>query len=57
MDEKRIRHHKMTFTVVVVMITLMFAVAMDGAGKDVTWHVYACLALACATVCFVIWRL
>lgn len=56
MDEKRIRHGKVTFNVVAVMITLMFAIAMDGAGKDVTWHVYACLALTCATVCFVIWR-
>lgn len=57
MDDERIRHHKVTFTVVMVAVAMLFAIAMDGAGEDTTWHVYACLALAFAIPCFVVWRI
>lgn len=57
MDEKRSRHHKITFTVVIMAVFLILAIAMDGAEKVITWHVYACLALTCAIPCFVVWRI
>lgn len=57
MNEKRIRHHNVTFTVVMVAVALFFAIAMDGSGVDITWHHYACLALAFAIPCFVVWRI
>ncbi len=57
MDDKRIRHHNVTSTVVLVAAALFFAIVMDGAGEDITWHHYACLSLACATACFVVWRI
>lgn len=57
MDERRIRHHKVTFTVVLVMTYLMFAIVLDSMDEVVTWHAYACLALAYATACFVAWRI
>jgi len=56
MDEKRIRHLNVTFTVVMVAVALFFAIAMDTCN-DVTWHHYACLALVFAIPCFVIWRI
>jgi hypothetical protein len=57
MDEKRTSHHKVTFTVVMAAVTLIIAIAMDGAEEVITWHVYACLALTCAIPCFVVWRI
>lgn len=57
MNEKRIRHHNVTSTVVLVAAALFFAIVMDGAGEDITWHHYACLALTCSTACFVVWRI
>ncbi len=54
MDERRIN---VTFTVVMVVLALFFAIAMYVTGEDIAWHHYACLALAFAIPCFVVWRI
>lgn len=54
MDEKRIRHHKVAFTVLLVAACLMFVVVLDSTEEVIAWHA---LALAYATAYFVAWRI